>query len=430
MHGTPDERESAASGIGELIDLTSPEGLKAFYVKITGPLIRIMADKFPWHVKAAILRTLATIITRGGAALKPFQPQLQTTFVKALQDPTQGVRGHAAGALGKLMAISTRVDPLVNELVAGVAGSSGGIQESILQALTFVLSLAGDKVTPPMRSKALEALEPLLGDSDKDTRWLAGGALGSALRHAGTASDAPDAGAVASVLYRLCLAASESDEGGSAIAVDGDKDGRCAAVKGALKYGAPGCAPHAGLLAGHVSKAASNAHVEIRVWAARSAGFFLAACDVPEAPAEGTPDAAFPLPAAAAEAYRAAAGPVVSTLVRLLGDDNKDVVRAALEAARRFGRSAPRFATSPGPASALTSAIAAITTKDFGPTVRSGADQALIQLLQLHGPAALASQALANVPGEEGRWLATYAPRFLVKMAVEEDDGDEDQASR
>ena len=51
-----------------------------------GPLIRILGDRFPWEMKAAILNTLGLLIGKGGVALKPFVPQLQTTFLKCLAD--------------------------------------------------------------------------------------------------------------------------------------------------------------------------------------------------------------------------------------------------------------------------------------------------------------------------------------------------------
>lgn len=50
-----------------------------------------MGDRFVWQVKSAILNTLSVIIGKGGIALKPFLPQLQTTFLKCLQDNNRQV---------------------------------------------------------------------------------------------------------------------------------------------------------------------------------------------------------------------------------------------------------------------------------------------------------------------------------------------------
>lgn len=66
--------------------------LTIMFSYILRPLIRIIGDRFPWQVKSAILSTLSIIIRKGGMALKPFLPQLQTTFIKCLQDNTRLVR--------------------------------------------------------------------------------------------------------------------------------------------------------------------------------------------------------------------------------------------------------------------------------------------------------------------------------------------------
>lgn len=187
-------KESAAFGLGEVITLTSAEALKPSVLNITGPLIRILGDRFTWNVKVAILQTLTLLLAKVcffnincfkltilfynwncvldspsslcvvhkcvddrtfshisawfskvdrlniclfiffmsksrllssfhaqvGVMLKPFLPQLQTTFVKALNDPNRTVRLKAAAALGKLSVIHTRVDPLFIELHTGV----------------------------------------------------------------------------------------------------------------------------------------------------------------------------------------------------------------------------------------------------------------------------------------------------------------------
>ncbi|KAL7613988.1 hypothetical protein Lser_V15G06230 [Lactuca serriola] len=89
ISGSAELREQAAQGLGELIEVTSEKALKEFVIPITGPLIRIIGDRFPWQVKSAILSTLTIIIIKGGMALKAFLPQLQTTFVKCLQDNTR-----------------------------------------------------------------------------------------------------------------------------------------------------------------------------------------------------------------------------------------------------------------------------------------------------------------------------------------------------
>ncbi|KAJ6744278.1 TRANSLATIONAL ACTIVATOR GCN1-RELATED, partial [Salix purpurea] len=120
ISGSAELREQAALGLGELIEVTSEKALKDFVIPITGPLIRIIGDRFPWQVKSAILSTLSILIRKGGMTLRPFLPQLQTTFIKCLQDSTRTVRTSSAFALGKLSALSTRVDPLVSDLLSSL----------------------------------------------------------------------------------------------------------------------------------------------------------------------------------------------------------------------------------------------------------------------------------------------------------------------
>lgn len=58
MYGSTEVREQSALAIGDLIDRTSVVALKPFVTQITGPLIRILGDRYPAEVKAAILQTL------------------------------------------------------------------------------------------------------------------------------------------------------------------------------------------------------------------------------------------------------------------------------------------------------------------------------------------------------------------------------------
>ena len=59
-----EQKEQAAVGLGELIRRTSPDALKPSVVNITGPLIRILGDRFNFTVKVAVLETLALLLSK------------------------------------------------------------------------------------------------------------------------------------------------------------------------------------------------------------------------------------------------------------------------------------------------------------------------------------------------------------------------------
>lgn len=122
LNGLPEDKENAAQGLGEIIALTSAQSLQPSVVHITGPLIRILGDRFNAGVKAAVLETLAVLLFKVGVMLKQFLPQLQTTFLKALHDQARVVRMKAGQALAKLVVIHTRADPLFTEMHNGIKG--------------------------------------------------------------------------------------------------------------------------------------------------------------------------------------------------------------------------------------------------------------------------------------------------------------------
>lgn len=158
-------------------------------IKMTGPLLRIVGDRNPSNVKIAILKTLGLILVKGGPTLRAFVPQFQTTFVKALSDPSRQVRVEAILALGLLMPLSTRVDPLIKELVSGAlgkvatTGDEGGgvvVQTATLEALAVVLEMGGKKAKlPETVSSALDASTTLIGHSDDSVREAAAKVFGA-----------------------------------------------------------------------------------------------------------------------------------------------------------------------------------------------------------------------------------------------------------
>ena len=174
-------RESAAEGLREAVMSTTTAALKPHVIPITGPLIRILGDKYPGAVKSAILGALAVMIDKGGPALKPFVPQLQTTFVKCLSDANRSVRQRAAAALGRLMTLQPRVDPLVGDLVTALASASdAGVREAMLRAIAGVFAHAGKGVQTPTAERARDAIfavgisaAKVVGDAEMNAAALA-----------------------------------------------------------------------------------------------------------------------------------------------------------------------------------------------------------------------------------------------------------------
>lgn len=64
LTGSPEQKEEAAKALGGVIKLTSPEALRPSVVNITGPLIRILGDRFAWTVKTALLETLTLLLAK------------------------------------------------------------------------------------------------------------------------------------------------------------------------------------------------------------------------------------------------------------------------------------------------------------------------------------------------------------------------------
>lgn len=183
LNGPPEMKEQAAQGLGELIKLTSPDALKPSVVAITGPLIRILGDRFSAGVKVAVLETLALLLAKVGALLKPFLPQLQTTFVKSLSDPARQVRLKAASALSHLIVIHTRADPLFNELYTTIKTTEdSSIRETSLQALRGVITPASDKMSEAVRKTITTTLLSMLSHPEDTTRSVAAGCLGALCR--------------------------------------------------------------------------------------------------------------------------------------------------------------------------------------------------------------------------------------------------------
>ncbi|KAG0651944.1 translational activator [Hyphodiscus hymeniophilus] len=166
MNGTAEQRTQAALGISDIVDRTSGDALKPFVTQITGPLIRVVSERSV-DVKAAILLTLNNLLEKIPTLLKPFLPQLQRTFAKSLADTSSEIlRTRAAKALGTLITLTPRIDPLIAELVAGSKTSDSGVRHAMVKALYEVVSKAGANMSDVSRSAVLALIDTDPEDND------------------------------------------------------------------------------------------------------------------------------------------------------------------------------------------------------------------------------------------------------------------------
>ncbi|XP_045475078.1 eIF-2-alpha kinase activator GCN1 [Harmonia axyridis] len=181
LNGDNDEKELATLTLGEVIRVTSSTALQQNVIAITGPLIRILGDRFTPNIKIAVLDTLAVLLSKVGILMKQFLPQLQTTFIKALSDSTRMVRMKASAALSHLIKIHLRPDPVFTEIHNLVQRTEDpAIRETALSAMRGVISNGGDKLADPIKKQMLATLRQLdhFWKNDEVSRLCAAGCLG------------------------------------------------------------------------------------------------------------------------------------------------------------------------------------------------------------------------------------------------------------
>jgi len=174
LNGPPELRESGANGLNEAINLSDAEALKSSIMNVTGPLIRVLGERFSTDIKVAILETLSTFMGKVGVQLKPFLPQLQPTLLKGLNDPARPVRVKAGNALGLLSQIHVRIDPIFVELLSGLKmNDDSSFKETYLLALKNCLTVVASKISEDIKKQTEQSLVNCQSNESDIVRQLA-----------------------------------------------------------------------------------------------------------------------------------------------------------------------------------------------------------------------------------------------------------------
>lgn len=167
MYGSADQKAAAAAGLADVISTTPAAVLRLFATAVTGPLIRVVGEKASPDTKAAILEALTLLLAKIPQFLRPFVPQLQRTFVRALADKDQNLRGQAVTALGALIGFQPRVDSLVAELVSGArSADDSGVRAAMLKALLAAVTKAGSSMNEASRTSVMGLVEDEMQGAD------------------------------------------------------------------------------------------------------------------------------------------------------------------------------------------------------------------------------------------------------------------------
>jgi hypothetical protein len=174
-------KEESAHCLILVIHMASPATLTSGRVvmAIAGPLIRVMGDRYGWNVKVAVLETLVELVRKVGIAAKAFIPQLQTSYLKALNDPNLPVRNQAVIGIVELIVLSPRVDPVFNDIHNGIKKTEDpSLRNTFLQALSGVLKAVGPKVNEKYKMDIKDTLLQLQNTTHEGNRLTASSCLG------------------------------------------------------------------------------------------------------------------------------------------------------------------------------------------------------------------------------------------------------------
>ncbi|XP_017487346.1 PREDICTED: eIF-2-alpha kinase activator GCN1-like [Rhagoletis zephyria] len=154
-----DVKEYGATGYRDIIKHASPEALKPSVMGITGPLLRIVADRISNSIKATISDILSIMIFKAGAQLKPFYPQIQVFFMRSLGDANRNVRLQAAVSLSRFATVHAKIDLFFGELLTLLKNTPHNelcMRETSYYALRLAISSAGQRASKEIHHQIIE----------------------------------------------------------------------------------------------------------------------------------------------------------------------------------------------------------------------------------------------------------------------------------
>ena len=175
----------AAEAYAEFVKYIDPAAHGGAYIlKLAGPLLNNV-QKYPSvSVREAVVAAIVAFVEHFSDKLKTMQVQIQSVFLKCIQDKasTRALRDSCATGLG-LLAQFGKVDKMVKDLCDELKTPSTGQHESCLHALDLIAKRSAAAMAEPVRASIVAAASPFLSSNDEQQRTLSAHAVSRALEH-------------------------------------------------------------------------------------------------------------------------------------------------------------------------------------------------------------------------------------------------------
>jgi hypothetical protein len=176
LANSPDNESKllAAEAYAELVRFIDPSAHGgAYIVKLAGPLLNNV-QKYPSVlVREAVIGAIVAFLERFADKLKAMNVQIQSVFIKGLQDKasSRALRDYCAQGLG-MLAKTGKTDKLVKELCDELKAPAIGQHEACLKALDGVAKLSGSALPDALKISITQVCSAFLHVEEEPNRIL------------------------------------------------------------------------------------------------------------------------------------------------------------------------------------------------------------------------------------------------------------------